>query len=366
MTDDLLYRIAVTLIPNIGCIHARLLLQHMAPQEIFSAKTSALQKIEGLGEKRINSIKKFNEFKRAESEIEFLSKYKITPLFITDDAYPQRLLNSYDPPVMLYYRGTADMNTSRVVAIVGSRSHTEYGRLLTEQLVEGLSGTGALIVSGLAYGIDALSHKAALKNNLSTVGVLAHGLDKIYPSENTAMAKEMIQQGGLLTEFMAKTKPDRHNFPSRNRIVAGMSDAVIVVETDIKGGSMITAELANGYNKDVFAFPGKITDKKSAGCNHLIKNNKAVLLSNAAHLLEAMGWDEHKKKPAAKRTRELFIELTADEKAVVNMLNEAGQLDIDEINIRSGLSSSAVAVAILNLEIQNVVQALPGKIYKLL
>lgn len=366
MKDNLLYQIALTLVPNIGSVQARLLLQQLSPKEIFSAKPSTLQKIEGLGEVRVRSIKKFNDFARAEKEIDFIEKYKITSFFITDEHYPRRLLNCYDPPTMLYYRGNADLNASKIIAIVGSRSHTDYGAAITEKLIGDLAGTDILIVSGLAYGIDALSHKSALKNKLPTVGVLAHGLDKIYPPENTFMAKEMVQQGGLLTEFVSKTRPDRHNFPSRNRIVAGISDATIVVETDIKGGSMITAELANGYNKDVFAVPGKTTDKKSSGSNHLIKNNKAVLLTDAQQLLEAMGWQEEKKKSGGKKTRDLFIELTKEEKTIVNLLNDSGQLAIDEINHKSGLSSSAVAGAILNLEMQNVIQTLPGKIYKLL
>lgn len=365
MKNDLLYQIALTLIPNIGCVHARLLLQNMSAEEIFKSKTSLLQKIEGLGEVRVRSIFNFKDFSRAEKEIGFIEKYKITPLFISHKNYPQRLLNCYDPPTILYYRGNADLNTSRIIAVVGSRMHTDYGKSLTDKMVEDLADSGVLIVSGLAYGIDAVAHKAALKNSLPTVGVLAHGLDKIYPAENTSMAKEMVKHGGLLTEFMTQTKPDRHNFPSRNRIVAGMSDATIVIETDIKGGSLITAELANGYNKDVFAIPGKTTDKKSSGCNHLIKSNKAILLTDAQQLLETMGWDDTK-KPQKKKNRELFIELTKDEKIIVDLLNDEGQLGIDEINFRSGLSSSAVAVAILNLEMQNVIQTLPGKIYKLL
>ena len=321
--------------------------------------------IEGLGEIRVKNIREFQNFDEAEKELAFIEKYKIEPLFIGDENYPKRLLNCYDPPTLLYYRGNADLNSSKIVAIVGSRMHTEYGKTITEKLVEDLSSTNVLVVSGLAYGIDYLAHKAALKNNMKTVGVLAHGLDKIYPSDHLNTAKEMVQHGGLLTEFMSKTKPDKHNFPSRNRIVAGMSDATIVVETDIKGGSMITAELANGYNKDVFAFPGKTTDKKSNGCNHLIKNNKAILLTDAKQLLETMGWQEKKKKEP-KKTRELFIELTEEEKIIINILNNAETISIDDINLLSGLSSSSVAVAILNLEMQNVIQSLPGKMYRLI
>lgn len=363
--NDLLHQIALTRIPNIGCVQARILLEHMSVQEIFSAKNTTLEKIDGIGAVRANSIKKFDDFKTAEKEIEFIEKYKIKTFFIGSDDYPKRLLHCYDAPTLLYYRGTANLNAPKIIAVVGSRSHTDYGRNNVDELAKNLADCGILVISGLAYGIDALAHKACLKYNIETVGVLAHGLDKIYPAEHAPMAKEMLLHGGLLTEFMTNTKPDRHNFPSRNRIVAGMSDATIVVETDIKGGSMITAELANGYNKDVFAYPGKTTDKKSSGCNELIKNNKAILLTSARQLLETMGWAEHK-KPAKRKIKELFITLTNDEKIVVDLLNLHGQLAIDDINIQSGLSSSAVAVAILNLELQNVIQPLPGKVYRML
>ena len=363
MNTTLLHRIALTMVPHIGCVYAKLLLQHLDIEEIFSAKKSTLQKIEGLGEVRVNSIRNFKAFAAAAKEIEFIEKYKIKPLFITDEEYPQRLINCYDSPTMLYYRGTSNLNAAKIIAIVGSRSHTDYGKAITEKLMQDLAGSGILVLSGLAYGIDAISHKAALKNNLETVGVLAHGLDTIYPAENTAMAKEMIKNGGLLTEFRINTQPDRYNFPSRNRIVAGMSDATIVVETDIKGGSIITAELANGYNKDVFAFPGKTTDKKSSGCNHLIKNNKAILLTEAQQLLETMGWQEQKK--TKRKTKELFVALTPEEKIIIDILNEKEMAAIDEINLQSGLSSSTVAVAILNLEMQNIIQSLPGKLYKM-
>jgi len=218
----------------------------------------------------------------------------------------------------------------------------------------------------MAYGVDGLAHKAAIRNNLQTVGVLAHGLDQIYPADHSNLAKDMLKNGGgLLTEFRSKTKPDKHNFPTRNRIVAGMSDATIVIESGIKGGSMVTAELANGYNKDVFAFPGKISDNKSAGCNHLIKSNKAILLTDAQQLIEIMGWEEKSRKSKVRNQKEIFIELSKEEKIIVDLLNEKETVHIDEINLRSGLSNSAIAAAILNLELQNVVSGLPGKLYKL-
>ncbi len=366
MTNELLYQLALTLVPHIGDVQARLLLQHFGDaSSIFKAKQVDLEKIEGIGTVRAKSIKGFNDFHLAELELKFIEKYKIKPLFLTDNEYPQRLLNCYDSPTLLFYKGSADLNASKVVGIVGTRNYTDYGRQFTEDLVKDLSDQQILIVSGLALGIDAFAHKAALKNGLPTVGVVGHGLDKIYPSVNTHLAKDMVkQEGGLLSEFFSGTKPDKHNFPLRNRIVAGLCDATVVVETNTKGGSMITAKLADAYNRDVFAVPGRPTDSKSSGCNYLIKNNKAILLTDAGELLEVMGWKEKKQKP--KKQKELFIELSADEKQIVQLLQQKEQVHIDEINLSSGLSSSATAAAILNLELQGVLASMPGKMYKLL
>jgi len=367
MNNNLLHRVALTLVPHIGAVQARILIDHFGdPSVIFKAKKTTLELLDGIGSVRARSIKEFSAFKRAEEELAFIDKYKITPLFLTDDRYPRRLLNCYDPPVMLYYRGKADLNTSKIIAVVGTRSKTDYGRHITEKLVADLEEQQVLVISGLALGIDATAHKAALKHSLPTVAVLAHGLDKIYPPEHTLLAKDILtKNGGLLTEFMSKTKPDKHNFPSRNRVVAGMSDATIVVETDIKGGSMITAELAAGYNRDVFAFPGRITDNKSAGCNHLIKNNKAILLTSAADIIDILGWADKKTSPL-KKQKELFIQLSMDEKKIVDVLKEKEPASIDELRQKTCLSSSVLAAAILNLELQNVLAALPGKLYKLL
>jgi len=363
--NDLLYRVALTLVPHIGPVQARILIEHFGDAKaIFHASKTTLSKLEGIGEVRADAITQFRDFTTAEIEMAFVEKNSIKPLFITDIDYPRRLLNCYDPPTMLYYRGNADLNASKVVAVVGTRDKTDYGRQLTEKLLHDLASMQVLVVSGLALGIDAMAHKAALKNNLPTVGVLAHGLDKMYPMEHIQLSKEIIKHGGgLLTESRSNTKPDKHNFPTRNRIVAGMSDAVIVVETGIKGGSIITAELANGYNKDVFAFPGRTTDNKSAGCNYLIQRNKALLITCADDLIGIMGWLDSKAKPKTPQ-RELFVHLTADEKIIVDLLNEKESTSIDELNIRSGISTSSVAAALLNLELQNIITSLPGKQYK--
>lgn len=366
MHSELLYQLALTLVPNIGDVHAKVLVQHFGnASSIFKAKLSELERIEGIGTVRAKSVKSFDDFKIAEDEINFIEKYKIQTFFLTDDNYPKRLLNCYDSPTLLFYKGTADLNASRIVGIVGTRSNTDYGKHFTEKLVKDLAAEDVIIVSGLAYGIDAIAHKASIKNNLQTVGVVGHGLDKIYPADHAGLAKEMIKQGGgILSEFFSGTKPDKHNFPLRNRVVAGLCDATVIVETAVKGGSMITGKLADAYNRDVFAVPGRTTDKASGGTNHLIKYNKAVLLTDADELLEVMGWKE--KKVTKKQQREIFIELTDEERTIIKLVGEKDQIHIDEINLKSGLTSSAVAAAILNLELQNLVQTLPGKMYKLL
>jgi DNA processing protein len=291
MTDDLVYQIALTLVPNIGCVHAKILIEKYGDAEsIFKARKKELSALENIGLVRAAGIKAFQDFLQAEEEIKFIEKYKLQTLFITDKNYPQRLLHCYDSPTLLYYRGDTDLNASKIISVIGTRSNTEYGKQVTEKLIHDLKESNVLIISGLAFGIDAIAHKSALQNELETVAVLAHGMHTIYPHQHKALAKEIVQRGGLLTEFRKGDKPDKHNFPKRNRIVAGMADATVVIETAIKGGSMITAELANNYNRDVFALPGRTTDPKSAGCNYLIQSNKAILYTNGQELIETLGW----------------------------------------------------------------------------
>ena len=365
MNTDLLYQLALTQVPQIGCVQARLLADEFESAEaIFKAKKSLLEKIEGIGTIRAASIKNFAAFREQEEEIKFIEKYKITPLFLKDERYPKRLLNCYDPPTLLFYRGNADLNSSKLISIIGTRSNSEYGKQMTEQIIQELAAVQPVIVSGLAYGVDAIAHKQSIKQNLPTVGVLAHGLDKIYPSSHTSLAKEMIANGGgLLTEFRKETKPDRHHFPTRNRVVAGMCDATIVIETGVKGGSMITAHLAYSYNRDVFALPGKATDVKSEGCNYLIQSNKAVLIRNGNDIIEQMGWQQLSKKTV--KQKQLFVELNEEEKKVYQLLQKNGPMHIDDININTSLNSSSIASALLTMELNGVIISLPGKIYNL-
>lgn len=365
-TDDLLYQIALTKVPQVGCVQARQLIEELgSAKAIFHSKKTDLERINGIGEVRARSIKSYKNFIEAENEVGFLTKHSIQPLFINDPEYPKRLLNCYDPPTLLFYKGAADLNSQKIVSVIGTRHHSDYGKQLTESLITDLSSQQILVVSGLAFGIDALAHKNALKKGLPTVGVLAHGLDTIYPPQHRSLAKEMVHAGGgLLTEFGSNQPPDKHHFPTRNRIVAGMCDAVIVIESGEKGGSMVTAELANGYNKDVFAFPGKTIDAKSAGCNKLIKNNKAVLIQEAADIINLLGWDDQPVKNP-KPQISLFVQLTNEEKAITDLINNLGQVPIDSIQQQTGLSSSALAAAILSLEMQHIIQSAPGKMYRL-
>ena len=369
MDADLLYQIALTLVPQIGPVQAKNLLTHFdTARAIFQAPGQLLKKIEGIGDSRASAIKSFRDFTIAEKEMAFIEQFNIRPLFITHPDYPQRLLHCYDSPILLYFKGKADLNAAKVIAVIGTRTHTEYGRQITEKLIAELTDLKVLVISGLAHGIDAIAHRAALQNGLPTVGVLAHGLSQVYPSQHTGLAREIVKEGGgLLTEFMSPAIPDRHQFPARNRIVAGMSDATIVVETGVKGGSMITAELANGYNRDVFAFPGKTTDPKSSGCNYLILNHKASLLTDAAVLRERMNWEDQTARSGRReaRQKQIFVELSKEERLLVDLLREKESMHIDEINLKSGLSNSTVAAAILNMELQNIIFARPGKVYSL-
>lgn len=364
MSDDLLYQIALSQVPTIGDVHARILITHFGnAQRVFAASKRSLEKLEGLGSVRTNAIKSYTQFADCEHELRFIEKYYITPVFLTDKDYPRRLLNCYDAPPLLYFKGNADLNASKIVSIVGTRNSSEYGKFVCDSLIEGLTQQSVIVVSGLAFGIDTIAHKAALKNGLSTVGVLAHGLDRIYPSQNKSLAKQMCEQGGLLTEFKSGTNPDRENFPRRNRIVAGLCDCIVVVESSARGGSLITAELSNSYNRDVFAVPGRIMDVKSEGCNYLIKQNKANIVTSANDVIEFMNWNENS-KIIVKKQRELFVELSDEEQKVLDIINAAESTSVDTIFIKSGLSSSNVAASLLSLEMHGLINTLPGKMYK--
>ena len=365
MQEEQVLQIALTMLPEIGTVNTKALLTTFgSASAIFQAKKKELAQVEGIGERKAKLIKDFTAFNEVEKEIIFTKKNDYQIIFQTDDQYPKRLLNCYDAPVVLYLNGHCNLNASKIISIVGTRNNTDYGKQIVEQFIAELPHENLIIVSGLAFGIDAIAHKAALKNKIPTIGVLAHGLDRIYPMQHRNLSKEMVAGGGLLTEFRKGVLPDKHNFPKRNRIVAGMADATIVIETATKGGSMITADLAATYNRELFALPGKIIDAKSSGCNQLIKENKANLFNGSADFLEWMGW--HPKTVTPKKQRVLIYEFTKDELQIADLLRDNQARSIDELYLKSGLSSSAFAAAILSLELQNAVTSLPGKMFRLL
>lgn len=368
MHQELQYQIGLTLIEGIGDVNAKSLLAYCgSASAIFNQKKSQLQKIPGIGEILAKSVVASKDvLLRAEEEMEFIEKYKIKPIFFTEEEYPERLKYCSDSPILLYYKGKADLNAEKIIGVVGTRKPSEYGKEKTIELINDLSETGALIISGLAYGVDVYAHKAALDNNLNTVGVLAHGLDRIYPQLHDKIAKRMINHGGLLTDFMSGTNPDAVNFPKRNRIVAGLCDALVVVESKRTGGSLITATIANSYNKDVFAFPGRAGDSLAEGCNGLIKRNRAVLIENAADLLDAMGWLEADKKPAKSKQIPLQLNLSDEEKRIMVVLASKRAVHMDEICQTTQMPISSVSAVLLQLEFSNLVKSKPGKLFELI
>jgi len=359
-----LHNIALTFIKSIGPVNAKNLLAYCGSAEaVFSANKKQLLQIPGIGEKTVEAILTTNALKRAEEELKFVERHGIEVLFFTDENYPKRLKNCFDSPILLYFKGTANLNHPRIISIVGTRNATEYGKQLCKSLCETLSPYNVLVVSGLAYGIDVTAHKECIANQIATVGVLGHGLDRLYPQIHKSVSQKMVLNGGLLSEFPTLTNPDRQNFPQRNRIIAGIADATIVVEASIKGGALITAEIANSYNKDVYAFPGRTNDVFSEGCNFLIKTNRAGLINNANDLIYYLGWDDEVKQKSQTQTV-LQLSLTPNEQKVVDALQN-GQLSIDELCIALNIQQSKLAIVILTLEMQGVIVSLPGKVYKL-
>jgi len=372
MEKELLYQLALGKIPGIGPVYTRRLLHHFGtPSAIFHASISTLEKVFTLGSKRANDIAGFTGFPALEKELAFIEKYSIRPLFITDRDYPQRLLRCPDAPILLFFKGPADLNASKIIAIIGTRSPSEYGRQATERLIREIASIpGVLIISGLAYGIDAIAHQAALQYQLPTVGVLGHGLDQLYPREHTRLAKNMLREGGLLTKFTIGTKPDTYNFPIRNRIVAGMSDAVIVTETRTRGGSLLTAENALVYHRKVFAVPGRINDERSSGCNALIREGKARLLAGVADLQEHMGLEQP--TPSIVQQGSLFSSerserpgLSDNERTLLQLFDQKKTLTLRDIHSTIRQDHDVLSVTLLNLELLGHISSLPGKTFRL-
>jgi len=356
------------MIPKIGPVLARRLISCTGSVEgIFREGKDKLMKIPYAGTQLVKALKDKEIFARVERELAFMERYGIRAVFYQDAEYPGRLRNCEDAPILLYVRGDWDVEKRKVLSLVGTRRATDRGVDLCNRLVEDLAqGSPELvIVSGLAYGIDICAHRAALKNNLTTLAILGHGMDTIYPSVHRKTAAEITRQGALISEFSSQTPFVRGNFVSRNRIIAGLADATVVVESGEKGGALITADIANSYNRDVFAFPGRVNDARSRGCNHLIKTNKASLIEGAADLEYIMGWEVKRQKQRAVQGH-LFHDLAPEARQIVDHLREKGELSIDDLGSLCQCPVSRISPILLDLEIQGLVRCLPGSRYKIL
>jgi len=364
-TDDLCFRIALSLIPGVGFIHARSLFTYFGnARDIFRAREKTLMKVPGIGSITAGNIRSQKVLERAKAEVEFIERHRIRPLFYQDTDYPSRLSLCEDAPLILFSRGNIDFTITKMVAIVGTRNATEYGRGFCDELIAGMAGRGDYcVVSGLAYGIDVAAHKACLKYGVPTIGVLGHGLDRIYPSLHRPVAEKMLENGGLLSDFISRTEIERQNFLRRNRIIAGLSDAVIIVESAERGGALVTADIAGSYNRDVFAVPGRTADPYSRGCNELIRQNKASLISNLDHLEYFMSWQAGVDQIRTVQ-KQLFPDLTPDERKIVDSIRDQ-VLSIDDICQQVTMPAGHVSALLLGLEFNGVVASLPGKMYKL-
>lgn len=366
--DKRLYLIGLTLLKGIGSTLARYLLKYFGNAEtVFTEKTQSLEKVPGIGKYTAARIteSRAEALAVAERELAFIEKNKIRLYTLSDKDYPSRLRECPDAPVSFFYKGNAGLNASHILSIVGTRRASEYGRELISLLIKDLAKSfpDILIVSGLAYGIDICAHLSALKNGLPTVGILAHGLDRIYPAVHRNTAADMLKNGGLLTDFVSNTNPDRGNFPRRNRLIAGLADATIVVESAEKGGALITADMACSYNRDVYAFPGRVGDEWSAGCNRLIQSNRAGLITSAHDLVMALRWDTDLMHKPAKQN-DLFAQEKPDH-PVLAFLTVQGESHINDIALTMNMPVHQLTGVLFELEMSGQVKALPGAIYKL-
>lgn len=370
MTEEKVYQLALSFIAGIGDVFTRQLISYTgSAKAVFKLKPGKLAKIPGIGLKTISLIKDapLTQFlERAEKEILRAEKECVQIFHYTDKGYPDRLKSIMDAPSLIYYKGSANLNPVKVVAIVGTRQATQYGKEAVEALVSGLAKHKALIISGLAYGIDIHAHKMAMQNNLETIAIMASGINIIYPSTHRSIALQMCNQGGLLTERRFDEQPDTHNFPARNRIIAGLADAVIVVEAAERGGALITAELANGYNRDVFAVPGDIGKHYSQGCNNLIRNHKANILTSVADLEYILNWNHPAGMDVQRPASYSEADFTPEELKVIETLQVCGkEALIDDLGWKSQVPVNQLAGILLSLEFKGVVRSLPGKKFKL-
>jgi DNA processing protein len=366
MSEEEIYRVALGLTSGVGDKLTKILISYCgSASEVFKARKGKLLKIPGVGPKTAEALLSKQTLLQAEEECNKALKQGVQILFFTDKNYPYRLKSIDDAPTLIYLKGDADLNARKVVAVVGTRSATTYGKNITEEIVEGLSGIESiLIVSGLAYGIDITAHKAALRHRLPTLGVMASGIDIIYPSAHKSTASQMLEQGGLLSEYPMGTKPEAPYFPARNRIIAGLTDVLIVVEAAAKGGALITAEIANSYNKDIFAVPGNIGSNYSEGCNRLIQSHKAGIFTSVRDMMFMMNWEEKGSVPKSVPAPDISS-FSEEEKLVISLLQQTKEMQMDDISWKTQIPISLLASLLLGLELQGLVKAMPGKKFSL-
>lgn len=362
--EELFYVLALQKVELVGDIVAKKLLTHFnSAKEVFQSKASKLESIDGIGSILIRNLKDKSVFEKAEKELQFIKENHIDTLFFQDKNYPDKLKHCIDGPVLLFSSGNIDFKNRKIISIVGTRQITSYGIESCKKLIADLAPLNPIIVSGFAYGVDIVAHQAAMENNLQTIGVVAHGLNQIYPKVHTKYVAKMEENGGFLTEFWSNANPDKENFVKRNRIVAGMSEATIVIESAEKGGSLITANMAVDYNRDVFAFPGRSTDKYSQGCNNLIKTQKANLMTSAADLIYVLNWDLDSDKSKSVQ-KQLFVELDNDEQKIYDYLLRSGKELLDIIALECEFPVYRISSILLNMELKGVIRPLPGKLFE--
>lgn len=359
--QELHYQIALTLLYGIGPKKAGHLISKLGGIEpIFKEKLTTLHKESGFNKELLKKMNRTQALLEAEKQVAYISKNKINTHFYLSSNYPRRLKQCYDAPILLYSKGNFDPNPQKTVAVVGTRNATEYGKTICEELISCFQNQNIQVISGMAYGIDICAHNHSVQKGISTIGVLGHGLDRIYPSAHMRIAENMLESGGLLTEFLPGTLPDKENFPMRNRIVAGMSDATIIIESKVKGGSLITAELAIDYNRDVFAYPGNVGQQYSAGCNKLIQQNKAQLIQSGRDFLKHMCWDDQ--NMANVRQPSLFVELAEEERILIDVMANSSQ-HIDVLSTMLKQPVSKMSVLLLQMELKGLIKSLPGNKY---
>ncbi len=364
MTEqELLHLLALQKIEGVGDIMAKKLLTHCGSAEaIFKTKSSQLAGIDGVGSVLLKKIKDKTVFDRAEKELFFIKKNDVQVSYFQDNHYPERLKHCIDGPVLLFGSGNIDFQNKKTISIVGTRKVTSYGVEFCKKLIADLAPLNPVIVSGFAYGVDIVAHQAAMEHGLQTVGVVAHGLNQIYPSQHKKYVAKMEQNGGFLTEFWSVSNPEKENFVRRNRIVAGISEATIVIESADRGGSLITANIANDYNRDVFAVPGRTSDKYSQGCNNLIKTQRANLLTSAADLIYILNWDLDQKSKTVQK--QLFVSLDENEQKIYAYLQQKGKELLDIIALDCDFPIFRISGILLNMELKGVIRPLPGKLFE--